>query len=272
MSSRLKPLLPGIIGPNQSTFIKGRRITDSILLTPELCHSLHSGVGRARMCIKIDLRQAFDSLNRTFLCEALHHLGFEHKWVAWMSMCMKSMYSLRINGELTSPSPTSNGVRQGDPLSPYLFVIAMQILTALFEKAELEGELKPPSCGTTSMSHIIFADDQLVFLQADKQNACQLKSILEEFSTLFGLSINLQKSMVYFGGQMKHRRWITSHLGLSSGEHPVRFLVPDRRGQAIPSLKRSPAYLTPCTRRTRTSPPFVRLRTRRTKSRQLNSS
>ena len=73
LSSTLKPLLSGIIGPNQSAFIKGRRITDSILLAHELCHSLHSGVGHARMCIKIDLQQAFDSLNRTFLSEALHH-------------------------------------------------------------------------------------------------------------------------------------------------------------------------------------------------------
>ena len=98
------------------------------------------------------------------------------------------------------------------------------ILTALFEKAELEEDLKLPSCGTTSVSHIIFADDLLVFLQVDKQNACRLKSILEEFSTLSGLSINLQKSTVYFGGQVKHRRWITSHLGLSSGELPKRYL------------------------------------------------
>ena len=100
----------------------------------------------------------------------------------------------------------------------------MQTLTTLFEHAELEGEINPPSCGTISVSHIIFGDDLLVFLQADKRIARRLKTILDEFSALSGLSINLQKSTIYFGGQVKHQRWITSHLGLRRGELLVRYL------------------------------------------------
>ena len=76
LSNRLKSLLPKIIDHNQSAFNSGRRITDSILLAHEICYNLHSGQGRAHMCIKLDLRKAFDSMNRTFIGDALQSMGF----------------------------------------------------------------------------------------------------------------------------------------------------------------------------------------------------
>ena len=113
LSNRLKPLLPKIVDPNQCAFIQGRRITDSILLAHELYHNLHSGQGRARMCIKLDLRKAFDSLSRTFLCDVLRSMGFE--WTNWIEMCLHATISLNINGEPNTSFSSSNGVRQGAP-------------------------------------------------------------------------------------------------------------------------------------------------------------
>ena len=204
LSNRIRPLMPKLIDHNQNAFIKGRKISDSILLAHELCHNLYSGQGRARMCIKLDLSKAFDSLDRSFICETSRCMGFDNKWIGWLSKCLNSSFSLRINGEYTPPFSSSNGVRQGDPLSPYLFVIAMQVLSSLFKKAEQHQELDPMACGTLSVSHIIFADDLMVFLKADKKNAWRLKQLLDEFSKLSGLSINYAKSAIYFEGSVQH--------------------------------------------------------------------
>ena len=88
------------------------------------------------MCIKLDISKAFDSLDRNFICETSRRIGFENKWVGWLSECLNATFSLRINGELTLPFSSSNGVRQCDTLSPFIFVIAMQVLSSLFKKVE----------------------------------------------------------------------------------------------------------------------------------------
>ena len=92
LSNRLKPLLPKLIDNNQSAFLNGRRITDSILLAHELCHNLHSGRGKARMCIKLDLSKAYDSLNRMFICDVARLLGFDGKWIGWLRTCMNPTF------------------------------------------------------------------------------------------------------------------------------------------------------------------------------------
>ena len=137
---------------------------------------------------------------------------------------MQASFSLNINGETTPSFPLANGVHQGDPLSPYLFAVVMQVLSSMFKQAEQNGELVPMACGSTAVSHIIFTDDLMVFLKADKKNARGLKKILDDFSARSGLNINFPKSAIYFGGMVKDRRWIETHLSLSVGEHPVSYL------------------------------------------------
>lgn len=184
LANRLKPLLPNLIDFNQSAFINGRRITDSILLAHELCHNLHTSQGQARMCLKLDLCKAFDTLNRHFLCNTPQCLGFHDKWVGWIQECMSPTFSLLINGECSAPFHSSNGVHQGDPISPYLSVIAMQVLSALLCKVESKHELNPISYGSLLVSHIIVADDLMIFLKDDKKNARHLKLVLDEFTAL----------------------------------------------------------------------------------------
>lgn len=200
LANQLKPLLPRMIDLNQTVFIQGRRISDSILLAHELCHKLHSNQGRPRMCIKLDLRKAFDSINRHFICDAMDRFGFDPRWVLWIQRCMNPTFVLLINGTRSSSLSSVNGLRQGDPISPYLFVLAMQVLTSMFKKAKCNNELDPFSCGEISVSHIVFADDLMVFLRADKRNARRLKLLLDEFSSLSGLKINYHKSEIFFGG------------------------------------------------------------------------
>ena len=100
----------------------------------------------------------------------------------------------------------------------------MQVLSSLFKKAEHHQELDPMACGTLSVLHIIFADDLMVLLKADKRNARRIKQLLDEFSVLSGLRINYAKSAIYFGGSTQHRAWIYSHLGLNVGDLPTKYL------------------------------------------------
>ena len=99
LANRLKPLMPKLIDMNQSAFIPGCRITDSILLAHEICHNLHSGQGRARMCIRLDLSKAYDSISRQFICDVLLSLGFDSKWIRWLKACMNPSFALQINEE-----------------------------------------------------------------------------------------------------------------------------------------------------------------------------
>ena len=92
------------------------------------------------------------------------------------------------------------------------------------KQAEHNGELDPVVCGSTAVSHIIFVNDLMVFLKADKKNARCLKKILDDFSARSELNINFLKSAIYFEGTVKDRRWIESQLCLSTGELPVRYL------------------------------------------------
>ena len=106
-------------------------------------------------------------------------------------------------------------------MSPYLSVLVMQVLSSMFKKVECNNELDPFSCGEISVSHIIFADDLMVFLCVDKRNARRLKLLLDEFSSLSGLTIKYHKSEIFFGGATQHHNWIASHLGLNSSALPV---------------------------------------------------
>ena len=205
LANRLKPLLPRLIDLNQTAFIQDWRISDSILLAHELCHKLHTNQGRPWMCIKLDMRKAFDSINRQFICDAMSSFGFDPRWVLWIQKCMNPSFVLLINGTCSSSFSSANGFRQGDPMSPYLFVLAMQVLSSMFKKVECNNEIDPFSCGEISVSHIIFADDLMVFLRADKRNARRLKLLLDEFSSLSGLTINYHKSEIFFGGATQYR-------------------------------------------------------------------
>ena len=141
MVNRLKPILPTLISP-QIGFVQGRQILDGIVTTQEAIHSLKSLKSKGMM-IKLNLSKAYDHLSWSFLLNILKAFCFDQRWIEWISSLISSpICSVHING---SPSRTFNAFRglcQGDPISPFLFILATERLGRYIKSVVQAGHLK----------------------------------------------------------------------------------------------------------------------------------
>ncbi|KAJ6925335.1 hypothetical protein NC651_009873 [Populus alba x Populus x berolinensis] len=195
--ARLKLILSDVISPSQSAFIPGRQISDNILLTQELLHNYHLNKGPARCALKIDLKKAFDTISWQFILKGLQCIGIPVRMINWINACISSaFFSVGLNGSLYGFFPSSRGLRQGDPLSPYLFVIAMEGLGGILRGvAQVPGFQFHWRCKLNSITHLAFADDLMVFCHADLASVELIRGALESFSSISGLIINHNKSI-----------------------------------------------------------------------------
>lgn len=145
LCKRLKPLLSEIISPHQSAFVAGRSIADNVLLTHEVLHFLRTSNAQKHcsMAVKTDMSKAYDRLEWSFLRDVLNQFGFHPTWVHWVMECVRSVsYSFLINGSAQGRVIPSRGIRQGDPLSPYLFILCSEVLSGLCLKAQTQGKMQ----------------------------------------------------------------------------------------------------------------------------------
>ena len=223
---RLKAALAEVIGPSQSAFLPGRNISDAILLTQELMHNAHLNTGPSRCALKVDLKKAFDTVSWDFVLAGLDAIGIPQHMVHWIRLCISTAhYSVNLNGELHGFFKASRGIRQGDPLSPYLFVLAMEGLEGLIKQATQHADFKYHwRCAATKLTHICFADDLMLYCHADTASVSILKSCLDTFSAISGLTINQTKSSLFLSGVDRDTRAsISNQLGFQQGVLPVRY-------------------------------------------------
>ncbi|XP_026399001.1 uncharacterized protein LOC113294841 [Papaver somniferum] len=185
----MKHVLSGLISPNQSAFISGRSIQDNIMVAHEIVRNYHRTKGTPRCTLKVDLKKAYDTVSWEAIVWVLQRVGFPSKFIDWISLYFStSRFSVMVNGSPYGFSGAKRGLRQGRPLSPYLFVLVMEIFSA-------------------SLLHQ------------------SLNCALEQFSNCSGLVMNKLKTPLYSSAVDEEvLDQIVLCLGCTKGELPVRYL------------------------------------------------
>ncbi|GKA48560.1 RNA-directed DNA polymerase, eukaryota, reverse transcriptase zinc-binding domain protein [Tanacetum coccineum] len=262
MTNRIKGVLDSLVNENQSAFIGGRQITDNILLSQELFRDYNRKLNIKKVSFKIDLQMADDTISWEFIKDALVMFGFHEKMIRWIMTCVTTTkFSISVNRERVGYFKGGRGLRQGDPISLYLFTLVMEVLNLLIRKnIEENGEFKKRisdkrtknqakndktehgmekremtkimgkfkyhyGCKNLRITHLCFADDLLVFCHGDCNSVKVIKKSLDEFSGLSGLVPNMQKCTVCFGGVSNTKQQlILNIIPFTVGKLPVRYL------------------------------------------------
>jgi len=179
----MQPLLDKLVSPYQSIFIPGRSIHDNILLSHEILHKFKKCKGKtAWVAMKLDMKKAYDRLEWDFIDKCLQELGFHPQWIKWIMECISCVsYSLLINEVLHGLLQPSRGICQGDPLSPYIFILCMEVLSSLLAnkvniaKSGIGIKLCPTSI---KIPCLLFASNFLLFCKSNQQRCSNSKSYL----------------------------------------------------------------------------------------------
>ena len=228
LSIRLKEVMSPLVDESQSAFLMKRQILDSVLIANESLRWLKKKKIPGTM-IKLDFQKAYDSVNWAFLELAMVKLGFGRKWIGWIMNCVTSAsMSILLNGTPLKPFKMGKGLRQGDPLSPYLFILVSEMLVHFLKKAKDMNLIEDVPIGKNKvrLQHLQFADDTLIF--APKNPVC-IKNyfrILDVFAVMSGLHLNYSKSsfISWNAGDHLWAKDIARSFGCLHCKCPVKYL------------------------------------------------
>ena len=189
--------------------MEGRQITDAVLIANEATYSILKSNEGAILC-KVDIEKVYDHVEWSFLLSVMEKMGFGEKWLRWIKWCLTiASFSILVNGTSSRFFQSSRGLRQGDPLSPYLFVIPMEALSCLLRRAVCGGflstcQVRGRGRERVKVSHLLFADDTLIFYEAREKQMMFLRWLLMWFEAISGLRVNMDKSELIPVGRVKN--------------------------------------------------------------------
>ncbi|GKB49009.1 RNA-directed DNA polymerase, eukaryota, reverse transcriptase zinc-binding domain protein [Tanacetum coccineum] len=225
---RIKYALNQIVDENQSAFVPGRAITDNILLTQELLKGYNCINGPKRCSSKIEIQKAYDIVSWSFIDKVLRHFGFPEKMIRWIMTCISTpKFTIYVNGERFSYFRGGRGMRQGDPISPYIFTMVMEMIN-LVVKDEIRKKKAFKfhfGCKQLRITHLCFVDDLIMFCHGDSVSVQTLKKALDKFSAITGLHPNIEKCTMFCGSlEDETKSAISSIFPFRDGKLPVRYL------------------------------------------------
>ncbi|XP_025635616.1 uncharacterized protein [Arachis hypogaea] len=202
LANRIRNLMEKLVKPTQCSFVPGRHSSNNIINAQEVIHTMRSKKGpKGWMTIKIDLEKAYDRIKWSFVRDTLLEVGFPNHIIKLIMSCI-STARMRVlwNGEELDEFFPSRGIRQGDPLSPYIFVLCIERLSQLVNAAVDHGFWKPIKLNRDGpkLSHLCFADDLILFAEANLQQVDIIKKCLKAFCDSSGQKISNEKTRVYF--------------------------------------------------------------------------
>lgn len=189
-----------LTGPYQASFIPEWASINNIVVAKEVLHSLSRKKGqRGGFILKVDLEKAYDRVEWGFLSEVLKCIGFKPELIQLITDCFSStQLAVSWNGETLESFNPSRGLRQRDSLSPYLFVLCMEVLSQMIVKAVDTKQWSPIRVTRASpgVSHIFFADDLLLFGEASFSQTRMIEHLMVVFFGFFGQQISRIKSRI----------------------------------------------------------------------------
>lgn len=224
---RLKPILTSLIAPSQTAFVKGRLLVENTTLAGELVNGYHRPNGTKRITLKVDIAKAFDTLSWDFLLSCLKGFDLPETFVSWVRSCVCTpAFTVGYNGRVNGFFKGTRGLRQGDPLSPYLFVIALNNLSLMLNRAAQEMRFNYHlNCSSTRLTHLCFAGDLLIFMDGSLESVQAVLQVLREFQRRSGLAVSVHKTSFYASGlSQEETDLIQFTTGMPMGSLPVRYL------------------------------------------------
>ncbi|GAU47989.1 hypothetical protein TSUD_272340 [Trifolium subterraneum] len=216
------------IALTQSAFIKGRQILDGVLIANEIVDDAKRSKKELLM-FKVDFEKAYDSMDWEYLDEVMFKMQFLSRWRGWiMEFVSSASASVLVNGCPTDEFTLERGLRQGDPLSPFLYLLAAEGLHVMMDAAVSNHLYSPYSIGNHNeviVSHLQFADDTLLVGTKSWANIRILKAVLSLYENVSGLKINFHKSMLF--GVNVNDSWlheVASVLRCKHGRLPFLYL------------------------------------------------
>ncbi|WMV33279.1 hypothetical protein MTR67_026664 [Solanum verrucosum] len=218
-----------LVNSQQLAFIKGRHIMDAVLIANEAIDS-RSSLKKPGILCKLDIEKAYDHVNWDFLMGMLEKMGFCLKWRQWIKFCISSVsFLVLINACPSGFFGSQRGLRQGDPLSPFLFLLVMEGLNNMIMNANREGWLRGfevARAGRESLkiTHLQYVDDTLIFCDAEEDHLKILRLILVLFEGMSGLHVNWRKSFLYPVNEVPNMENLKLILGGEVGALPTTYL------------------------------------------------
>ncbi|KAL0288057.1 UNVERIFIED_CONTAM: putative ribonuclease H protein [Sesamum radiatum] len=224
---RLQTVLHLLIDYSQKAFIPGRAIADNVMLAQELLAGYNQNKLPPRCTIKIDIHKADDSVNWDFILESLRIFNFSISFIGWMEQCITTAsFSISLNGSIHGFFQGARGIRQGDPMSPYLFVIVMEVWHVLLKFRVQNSALFQYhwKCRELEILNLCFADNVLIFCSGTIESVSVIRDVLSEFAAMSGLQVNPNKSQVILSKSVSHRQPRIELMGFQEGILPIKYL------------------------------------------------